>query len=89
MANQFYHGLNTQLRAHYLNTGTKFKLYKTLSRHVLIYGSKIWALTKCDETKLKSCEKKTQRKHYGPINRIAHGELDITMKCANYKMDPT
>jgi hypothetical protein len=40
------------------------KLYKTLLRPIILYGSESWALTKTEESKLKIFE----RKIYGPIS---------------------
>jgi hypothetical protein len=88
MANKCHHVLKGQLRTYYLNTQTKYKLYKTLLRPVLIYGSQRWALIKYDEAKLKVFERKMLKNLYGLINRLAHGELDVTMNYTNCTMNP-
>jgi hypothetical protein len=48
-----------------LSTGLKFKIYKTLIRPVVLYGSESWTLTKADEEKLSTFERKILR-IYGP-----------------------
>jgi hypothetical protein len=67
-ANRCYHGMQKQLRSHFLNKKTKIKLYKTLLWPILLYGSKSWALTKCDENKLRIFERKILRKIYSSTN---------------------
>jgi hypothetical protein len=49
-----------------LNKGTKCKIYKTLIRPVVLYGSESWILTKADEEKLRTCERRVLRRIYGP-----------------------
>jgi hypothetical protein len=46
MANKSYYGLKKQLQSHFLSRKTKCKLYKSLIRPVLTYGSEIWTLNK-------------------------------------------
>jgi hypothetical protein len=53
---------------HTSSTKTKIKLYKTLLRPILLYGSESWVLTKCDENKLRIFERKILRKIYGSTN---------------------
>jgi hypothetical protein len=63
LANKSYYGLKNNWD-HYLSLQTKCKLYKTLSRPIILYGSESWALTKTEESKLKIFE----RKIYDPIS---------------------
>jgi hypothetical protein len=58
MANKSYYGLKKQLQSHFLSRKTKCKLYKTLIRPVLTYGSESWTLNKGNKEKLMTFEKK-------------------------------
>ena len=66
MANRSYAGLKRQLKSHLLSTKTKIKLYRTLIRPILIYGSECWSLTKKEEEDLRVFERKVLRRIYGP-----------------------
>jgi len=44
------------------------KLYETLIRPVLAYGSETWILSKSDEARLGVFERKALRAIFGPIN---------------------
>ena len=48
-ANRCFYGLQRQLRSKLLTKETKFNIYKTLIRSVLLYGSETWPTTKSDE----------------------------------------
>jgi hypothetical protein len=50
-----------------LSKGTKCKIYKTLVRPVVLYGSESWTLTKADEEKLRTFVRRILRKIYDPI----------------------
>jgi hypothetical protein len=54
------------------------KIYKTLIRPVVLYGSESWTLTKTDEEKLRISER-ILRKIYGPISKNVSGELNSMM----------
>lgn len=62
LANRCFLGLITQLRSCNISRQTKCKLYKTLIRSVLTYGSETWILTKSSEELLDSFERKVLRK---------------------------
>ena len=47
-----FYGLKRQFSSQFLSIKNKIKLYKTLIRPVLAYGSETWVLSKCDETVL-------------------------------------
>jgi hypothetical protein len=51
-----YYGLRNIFQSRLLNKGTKCKIYKTLIRPVVLYGSESWTLTKADEEKLRTFE---------------------------------
>jgi hypothetical protein len=54
------------LKSRYLKRETKGKLYNTILKPVLIYGSENWTLTKGYEEKLRIFERKVLRIIYGP-----------------------
>jgi hypothetical protein len=64
--NRGYHGLRNALQSRLLNEGTRCKIYKTLIRPVALYGSESWTLTKADEEKLRTFERRILRRIYGP-----------------------
>ena len=49
-----------------LSRRSKIKVYKTVIRPVVMYGSETWTLTKENERKLKCFERKVLRKIFGP-----------------------
>jgi len=68
MANKGFYGLKRQFRSQFLSIKNKIKLYKTLIRPVLAYGSEIWVLSKSDEVILGVFERKILRDIFGPTN---------------------
>jgi hypothetical protein len=44
----------------------KYKIYKPMIRPVVLYGSESWTLTKADEEKLRTFERRILRRIYGP-----------------------
>jgi hypothetical protein len=54
---------------------TKTRLYKTLVKPVVMYGSETWALTQIDISRLSAFQRKILRKIYGPIKE--RGECRI------------
>ena len=68
MANRGFYGLKRQFRSQFLSIKNKIKLYRTLIRPVLAYGSETWVLTKSDEAILGAYERKLLRAVFGPAN---------------------
>ena len=68
MANKSFYGLKRQFRSQFLSIKIKVKLYKTLIRPVLAYGSEIWVLSNSDEAILEVFERKILRTIFGPTN---------------------
>jgi hypothetical protein len=66
--NKSFYGLRRQFRSQFLSMKNKIKLYKTLIRPVLAYGSETWALSKSDEAILGVLEIKILRAIFGPTN---------------------
>jgi len=80
MANKGFYELKRQFRSQFLSIKNKIKLYKTLIRQVLAYGSETWVLSKSDEAILGVFERKILRAIFGPTNdngewRIKYNEL--------------
>jgi hypothetical protein len=59
-----YYGLRNLLKSRSLNKATKCKIYKTLVRPVVLYGSESWILTKADEEKLRIFLRRRLRRFY-------------------------
>jgi len=79
MANKGFYGLKREFRSKFLSIKNKIKLYKTLIKQVLAYGSETWVLSKSDEAILGLFERKILTAIFGPIND--KGEWKI--KCNN------
>ena len=81
-ANRCFYGLKRQLRSKLLTKETKFNIYKTLIRPVLLYGSETWPTTKSDEQLLCTFEHKVLRTILGAkwengiLRRRYNSELD-------------
>ena len=57
-ANRCYYALKNQFKSHILNLDVKFKIYKTILRPILIYGSECWTLSRNNGERLKIFERK-------------------------------
>jgi len=68
MANKSFYGLKRQFRSQFLSIKYKIKLYKTLIRPVLAYGSETSVVSKCDEAILGVFERKILRAIFEPTN---------------------
>jgi hypothetical protein len=75
LANRGFYGLKRQFRSQFLSVINRVKLYKTLIRPVLAYGSETWLLSKSDEAILGAFERKILRAIFGPTNE--NGEWRI------------
>ena len=88
--NRSYYSVLPLLRSKAVSRTTKIRMYKTVIRPVVLYGSEAWCLTANDEKKLRIWERKVLRKIFGPICvagywrsrtnaevRQLYGELDI------------
>ena len=63
-ANKCHYVLQKQLKSKQLKGKFKLTIYKAIMRTVLLYGSETWTLTKTDEKKLRTFER---RSLYGPV----------------------
>lgn len=73
-ANRALYSLSGFLRSKMLTRGTKIKIYKTMIRPVLSYGSETWIINKKEADKLLVFERKILRTIFGPIRDITTGE---------------
>jgi hypothetical protein len=55
------------MKSRALNRSSKLKIYKTLIRPVVTYGSEAWTLTRRNEQQLRIFERKILRKIFGAI----------------------
>ena len=88
--NRSYYSVLPLLRSKAVSRTTKIRLYKTITRPVVLCGSEAWCLMANDEKKLRIWEMKVLRKIFGPICvagywrsrtneevRQLYGELDM------------
>jgi hypothetical protein len=64
LGNRYYYGLKNLLQSRLLNKDAKYKIYKTLIRPGVLYGSESWTLTKADEEKRRTFERSILRRIY-------------------------
>jgi hypothetical protein len=74
-AHNIFYGLRRPFRSQLLSINNKIKLYKTLIRPVLAYGSETWVLSKSDEAILGVFKRRILRAIFGPTNE--NGEWRI------------
>jgi hypothetical protein len=55
-------------------------------KSVLIYGSESWTLTRVDEQKLRTFERKVLRRIYGQLEKRKDGELSTIMSYVTVKL---
>ncbi|KAL4153967.1 hypothetical protein QTP88_001800 [Uroleucon formosanum] len=67
LANKGYYGLEKVLKSRTLSKNLKIRMYMTLLRPIVMYGSETWALRKAEEQRLGVFERKVLRKIYGPV----------------------
>ena len=88
--NRSHYSVLPLLRSKAVSRTTKIRMYKTIIRPVVLYGSEAWCLTANGEKNLRIWERKVLRKIFGPICeagywrgrtneevRKLYGELDI------------
>ena len=51
---------------------TKLTIYRTVIRSVVMYGSKVWTLSKSDDNTLAIWETKVLREIFGPVKKIVY-----------------
>lgn len=92
-ANKCFYGLRKHLTSKSLSRTTKLRLYKTLILPVLLYACETWAVSKKDEIKLETFERRILRKIYGPVCengiwrarynhelKILYGDIDVAKR---------
>ena len=66
-ANKAYSSLQPTFRSKQIQSNNKIRLYKSLIKPILSYGSVTWTLTQTTEQMLDTFERKILRRIYGPI----------------------
>ncbi|GFG39577.1 hypothetical protein Cfor_01007, partial [Coptotermes formosanus] len=74
-ANKVYSSLQTMFRSKQIHRNNNIRLYKTLMKPVLGYGSATWTLTQATEQMLNTFERKILRRIYGPIKEEGRWHL--------------
>jgi len=84
-ANKAYSSLQTIFRSKQIHRNNKIRLYKTLIKPILCYGSVTWTLTQTAEQMLNTFERKILRRIYGRTQEWNSG----TANCTVYTMSQT
>ena len=66
--NKAYTSLQTVFRSKQIHRNNKIRLYRTLIKLILCYGSVTWTLTQTSEQMLNTFERKILRRMYGPTH---------------------
>jgi hypothetical protein len=74
-ANKVYSYLQTIFRSKQIHRNNKIRLYKTLTKPILCYGSVTWTLTQATEQMFNTFERKILRRIYGPIQEEGRWRL--------------
>ncbi|KAL4154026.1 hypothetical protein QTP88_001859 [Uroleucon formosanum] len=72
--NRCYYGLTKILSSRTISRRMKERLYTSLIRPVVLYGSETWPIREMDEHKFMVFERKVLRKIYGPVKDEITGE---------------
>jgi hypothetical protein len=64
--NRCYRSFGKILGTRYISKNTKIRIYKTIIRPIVLYGSETWAITGKMASSLVTWERKILRKIYGP-----------------------
>jgi hypothetical protein len=86
IASHSYNGLKDMLKSRYLKRETKGKLYNIILKPVLMHGSESWALSKGDEQKLRTFQRKVLREIQGHLEKRKDGDLSTIMSDTTYIM---
>lgn len=81
LANRSYFGLRKHFLTRNISRSTKVKLYRTLIRPILLYGSETWTLRNNEEQLLGCFERKILRTIYGGVN-----ENDVWRRRYNHEL---
>ena len=90
-ANKSYSSLQTIFRSKQIHRNNKIRLYKTLIKPILCYGSVTWTLTQMSEQMLNTFERKILRRIYGPTHE-GEGDAGVPggiMNSTAYTMSQT
>lgn len=68
--NRCLFALDKLIKSRNLTRSSKIKIYKSIVRPVLTYGSETWTMTKANEEKLRRFERKILRKIFGPHHDV-------------------
>lgn len=66
-ANRAYYSLLPIIKSRYIHRKTKIRIYKTIIRTIMCYGSETWMLTQTSEKMVNTFERKILRRILGPI----------------------
>jgi endonuclease/exonuclease/phosphatase family metal-dependent hydrolase/ribosomal protein S28E/S33 len=67
LANKTYYWILPIIRNKDVHRNAKLRIYKSIIRPVLCYGSETWTLTQASEKMINACERKILRRILGPV----------------------
>lgn len=75
------YSLHNIIKSKFLTRTTKIKIYKSVIRPILTYGSETWTMTKAMEAKLRCFERKILRKIFGPYHDPNTNQYRMRTNC--------
>lgn len=87
-ANRSLHACNKILSSKLLSRNTKVRVYKTIIRPTLMYGSECWVMSKKSEKRLVTFENKILRKIYGPTQEDGFWRIRHNFEIRELYKDP-
>ena len=86
-ANKTYFALLEIMKSNCVHRRTKIKIYKTIIRNVICYGSETWVMTKRTEMALGAFERKILRRIFGPVQQNAQWRIRYNDELFNLYKD--
>ena len=85
--NRAYHANQKLFKSSIISKSSKMKIYKTLIRPVVAYGSETWNITNRDAERLRILERKIIRKIMGPVQEEGEWRIRSNREIEEYLED--